>query len=665
MNKYLITLSLLLTISLLITPVLSLEKGVVKPTIPISYESIKILPISDQFNKTTSSGIGFTTDKDVSILQVKDTIEITSLSKIPSVIFIPADIHYKYTIQHYNDSNFIDKEWIVYPNLINGAYYIYFDADEWSYYTIDGSLIDVGITDIRLVNRTVEITGDGYDRLVLQADYPNDKLHGWNQEGKFTSENMFQFKGNPWAVVNTAYYGRDDYELSWTTVHTGTTVKMKTIDYYGWESVKFNMRLNFYYVHHITNNYYQYQFYIDNDHTSSQDVIIEAYIPDNIDYFIVEFWNGTAGAYQEVLNDSTYTAANLINLNNSSTGLDFAYYESGQRGDTVSAIYGNTSKPDQTVSAYYGVINRTLMLFTLPADDGADSATSGASQVKLRLTVYYIDPGYATYEFEDSTNQYYGLDNINGDTMMLYKAGTQNVTYLTYDSLTYSITGMTVRADENELIDYLNITFNQTPTSLAGLIINQSAIDVDTDSDSDNVPDAFEDENITVNKGQQGGELKWNYVWEGVFNIVNSTGYIYYTNLINGSGLVGTEIQTAGTQNMSMNTAGAGETFNFTIHSGTSDYINVTAGLDTNSVYILRYSNDTFVEGQSTDANQYANFTVDLSAGTYYIEESDIVIWLFNSTSGTYSNTTTDILQPCQGFLAYITQPMTWTRSDL
>lgn len=41
-------------------------------------------------------------------------------------------------------------------------------------------------------------------------------------------------------------------------------------------------------------------------------------------------------------------------------------------------------------------------------------------------------------------------------------------------------------------------------------------------------------------------------------------------------------------------------------------------------------------------------------------------IWWFNSTSGAYSNTSTDTIQPCQGFLAYLTQNMTpWVRSDL
>lgn len=40
-------------------------------------------------------------------------------------------------------------------------------------------------------------------------------------------------------------------------------------------------------------------------------------------------------------------------------------------------------------------------------------------------------------------------------------------------------------------------------------------------------------------------------------------------------------------------------------------------------------------------------------------------VWRYNSTSNTFSNTSTDSIQPNQGFLAYINQSMTWTRSIL
>jgi hypothetical protein len=775
--------------------------------------------LKNNLRLTEPAGLGHADRTGVTVSSTYSGVRVDG-SGDSAKVFILGNLHYRYTVQHVNDSGNVTDEFVVYPQLIGDDWYIYFDADEWSYYTVNGSLIVVGITDMRLVGKTVEITADGYDRLVLQADYGNNKLLYWNQKIIPSGIN------NPWTYQdsNTAVLlGHPGQNLI-----TGTSVKYHSEGY----EVTYSVSMGGYHSinswsHDTTNDYYRYQFYLDSDHTSSQDVVIEAYTPDNIDYFIVEMWNGTAGAYQEILNDITYTSANLINLNNSSTGLDFAFYEGGKRGETVSVLYGNTSKPDKTISAYYGCEERRLMLFTLPADDGADSATSGASQVKLRLTVYYnpegiidnsnytnhgtqhggvtrvrdgkigeaiefdgvddyidygnddvldigvnnltimfnfktsesggwllnkytgwgfrivngklttfayylgavkindcsdnlindstfhhatwtinrsgyselyidglnndktdisgfagedwqttqtmvcgvrgnalidytecvIDEvriynralnstevaehyngtfnnetglvfhspmeltpsGAATYEFSYDTNQYNGLKNLeldtagNVSTLMLYKAGTQNVTYITNETGN-AITGMTVRADENELIDRLYITYANTPTNISA-IINQSAIDVDTDSDGDNVPDAFEDENITANKNAQGGELKWDYVWEGVFNIVNSTGYIYYTNLINGSGLVGTEIQTAGTQNMSMNTAWVGETYNFTVNYGTVDWLNVTCGLISGSNYSIY--NSTTIESQLSDGS--VNFTTDLSVGTYSI----------------------------------------------
>jgi len=764
--------------------------------------------LKNNLKLTVNSGDGYADRAGITVTQTDAQQWRVDGSGIPTIVFIAGDNLNRYTVRHYNDTDALLDEHIVYVQDIDGEDYIVFDADEWSYYTVDGSLIEVGITDMRLAGDMVQINGNGYDRLVLPADYTTNKLENWNQKsiGSYNG-------GNPWRTSYgwNSLTGRN----AMIRCNIGTTVLFHDPDtYLARAGISSRSAKSWSWSHITANNYYSYQFYLDSDHNANQDIVIEAYTPDHIDYFIVEMWNGTAGAYQTVLDDGVYTAANLINLNNSSTGLDFALYKSSQRGDTVSAIYGNTSKPDQTVSAYYGVINRTLMLFRLPADDGADSATSGASQVNLRLTVYYnpegvIDNSYytnhgtqsggvsrvrdgqigeaiefdgvndyvsaddvisrvdltttgdvtmcgwfkriagsgdsfrgfgdsdlwnnyfwirftdtsvkaqmrgsggtypivedftdysgswvyicavkdggdielfvngiskgedsttglsgdivttdfdigrgysnnycfsgytdevriynrtinlteiqehyngtfnnetglvfhspmeltpsgaATYEFEDSANQYYGLDNINGDTLMLFKAGTQNVTYIT-NSTDYTITGMTVRADENELIDRLFITYNSAPLNISA-IINQSAIDVGTDSDGDDVPDAFEDANITVNKNAQGGGLKWDYLWYGAYNHLNSTGYMYYSNLINGSGLYGTEIQTAsttGTANITMNTAGAGETYNFTVNSGASDYINVTGGLSNGTAYGIY--NTSLIETQTASFN--------------------------------------------------------------
>ena len=64
-----------------------------------------------------------------------------------------------------------------------------------------------------------------------------------------------------------------------------------------------------------------------------------------------------------------------------------------------------------------------------------------------------------------------------------------------------------------------------------------------------------------------------------------------------------------------------------------------------------------FVE--DTDNESVSSIIADIGANC-----TDV--WWFNSTAGAYSNTTSDTVQPCQGFLAYLTQDMIpWIRSDL
>ena len=1048
--KILVLFSLILSLFVLSGSALDKDVNPIEPT-PVIFNDIKDLSVNDQFNKSICNGIGFTTDKDVQFTYNNELLQVTSVSKKPSVVFIPADINYKYIISHHElnittSEYTVDRQFIPELTSINGTPYITFIAEDWSYYTVDGSLIQVGIPDIRLVGNTVEITGDGYSRLATPGT-----IYGWNQS--ILLKDHFG-RIYPLGSNDDATDGRMG-KVGCITPHTGTAVHLHSGTTYASSSTTV---LNAYldstdFTLTAASNYYQQLFYLDSDHTSSQDVVIESFTPDHIDHFKLEMYNGSTSTWQVVWNDDTYTAANLVHLNNSSSGLDFGIYRSGQRGDTVSVMGGNMSMSDVTLSAYYGCINRTAFKVTMNADDGSDSASTGASQVKVRLTCYYnpegvvdnsdytnhgeqsggvtrerdgvigeacdfdgssgyldcgndeslkptgditiegwlylsnvvgdkiiigdaqynaqgydlyisgnklnyrtcqagttqitttsasipvnswkyiiltktgstariyidgvetsysaqpahtnpvvsslnsyigrygagvdslfngsIDEvriynralnateisehynhtftnesglvfhspmeltpsGAATYEFENSANQYYGLGNlltlqhvsdesdydnvgiahggvtanasghigeacdfdgtsghlevstystsnnmtvsafcwvkptsfsdfkgvighlgpplsyngyslyIHGDgtigtylgahrrstetiplnmwsligfvfngsdlriyingtqvgydtsvgysghsllrignfytnstdagrifngtidevriynralnateiaehyngtfnnetglvfhspmelsdpdtTLMLYKAGTSNVTYITNESGN-AITGMKVRANEEEQIDRLYITYATEPTNIS-MIINQSAVDVDTDTDSDDVPDAFEDNVISVNKDAQGGECKWDYLWFGAYNHVNNTSYTYYSNLTNGSGLVGTPLQVASTTdvvNITMNSAGVNEEYNFSISSGISDWVNVTSDLTTGVQYRLHNGSDV-IETQTADAFGSVNFTSDLTSETYVID------LLLNSVTGLVNSTT-------------------------
>jgi hypothetical protein len=64
--------------------------------------------------------------------------------------------------------------------------------------------------------------------------------------------------------------------------------------------------------------------------------------------------------------------------------------------------------------------------------------------------------GGATYEFENSTNRFYGLQNINDEWLCLFNPTTNKVDYIIPRD--GKPTGLIVRADEDEIIDKIEIT---------------------------------------------------------------------------------------------------------------------------------------------------------------------------------------------------------------
>ncbi|RLJ02965.1 MAG: hypothetical protein DRP11_02125 [Candidatus Aenigmatarchaeota archaeon] len=97
------------------------------------------------------------------------------------------------------------------------------------------------------------------------------------------------------------------------------------------------------------------------------------------------------------------------------------------------------------------------------------------------------DFGRTTYEFEDSTNQYYGLQNINDSWICLFDASSKNIEFLI---LSNRPTGLKVRADENEEIDRIELTLPKGTKVYIGELIHS---DLTRDRDSDGVPDFLEE----------------------------------------------------------------------------------------------------------------------------------------------------------------------------
>jgi len=97
--------------------------------------------------------------------------------------------------------------------------------------------------------------------------------------------------------------------------------------------------------------------------------------------------------------------------------------------------------------------------------------------------------GLATYEFEDSTNTYYGLQNINDDWIALFDMSTNKMVALYTKNVGNTPSKLTAQADENEVYRELVIEW---PTPVSVFLGDVLWSDLSIDADADGVPDVFE-----------------------------------------------------------------------------------------------------------------------------------------------------------------------------
>jgi len=95
--------------------------------------------------------------------------------------------------------------------------------------------------------------------------------------------------------------------------------------------------------------------------------------------------------------------------------------------------------------------------------------------------------GRATYEFEDSTNQYYGLQNINNSWVAFFAPDSGDIEFLVFDQRP---TGLEISADEDEYIYKAIFTLKKGTRVYGGYLYHS---DVTRDTDADGVPDFLEE----------------------------------------------------------------------------------------------------------------------------------------------------------------------------
>lgn len=195
-------------------------------------------------------------------------------------------------------------------------------------------------------------------------------------------------------------------------------------------------------------------------------VQVEVYVPDTLATGSgkVMLYSWDSSAYQNFGNwdaedEASYltSPSNLYYLDgtlaseiDSGGGNNTSQYGKAARGATPTKVAGNAAA--MTFSSNYGCQQRIGFAIKMPPDDGQDSSSAGISQCKLKLEVYYDNDGDTTYEFEDSTNQYYGLQNIDEQYIVLFKDDVTGLVDFLELKAGLSINALTVKANHNNEI---------------------------------------------------------------------------------------------------------------------------------------------------------------------------------------------------------------------
>jgi len=307
----------------------------------------------------------------------------------------------------------------------------------WGNYTWSGAPAGATKTPTQAAQTALNLTYWGHDatRLMMQADYVDNELASWN-------EKTAQDKGSPWAPSYIGF-SVNEGKLGTTLVNSGTSITLHRINDYAVRNyiVPVDQPVIANWQHDTSADTYSYEFYLDNDNAAAQNATVEMYVPDNVTTYRVAYWNGTD--YVTFIDYGSTYVAQPQSING--TLLDAAFYFNGFRNQTkavLNATAGLAGIGPRTYNPNCGVMNRAAFTIALGADDGDAAGPDGADEVKLKVTVVYGGDGEVTYEFENSTAQHYGLQNIDGNMVFLFNP------------------------DATQPSGYLGVLFEERPTAL-------------------------------------------------------------------------------------------------------------------------------------------------------------------------------------------------------
>jgi len=237
--------------------------------------------------------------------------------------------------------------------------------------------------------------------------------------------------------------------------------------------------------------------YIDNiTADTTKPTYIEAQVPDNLSATSLSLYthNGTAyqlasthsldGVYSQVSQTSSnFTAADSTKFDDvyGSAGAGRAVYPKGESGETKAGSSGNI-----TYSGNKGTSKRIGLRVDLPP---SDNGRTNFNKCRIKTILTYapdVEGNYsASYDFADSTNTSYGLQNITKPWIALYDPATSLIEFYLH---TNRPTALSFKRDENGTIHELSL-YPGSGSIYHGQI---TFADLTLDSDSDLIPDCLE-----------------------------------------------------------------------------------------------------------------------------------------------------------------------------
>ncbi len=316
-------------------------------------------------------------------------------------------------------------------------------------------------------------------RLGLKANTSDYSRHllNWNQRNS-------KLHGNPWAPPAWSDTAQGCVGQTFI-LQPCSGVEIRKITNYSQDLNRFiqgHAYSFFNWAENKTGNWYSYEFYIRNEWNTSQNIILENFVPDHVSMVEVSYYDGEEYVKIGEWNTTCYGRESYFE-----DPLGFRHRLAVHEPTPI----GESAESGLNTSDYFGMVWRVLMELNLSGGYVDDPTVYGGSQLRLKLKFQYVEPGYATYLFSNDDHSKYGLKNMLNPYILLYNYSMSDRPLFISANFTKAL--FYVTANENQTIVRVGYRLNMTRVRGFTFVLGYNGhIDTWRDEDADDIPDIFE-----------------------------------------------------------------------------------------------------------------------------------------------------------------------------